>query len=81
MIAVSIQPGPRQTRAGNDAWAVAIVVKCSAIGQNGLIEAALRLLLPRMRLPRAILLPVAFDLYQQHESSVPKAHNRSCGAT
>ena len=54
MIAVSIQLGPRQTWAGNDAWAaaivvawaVAIVVKCSAIGQNGLIESALWLLLP-----------------------------------
>ena len=46
MIAISIQLSPRQTRAGNDSWADAIVVKWSGIGQNGRIEAALWLLPP-----------------------------------
>lgn len=46
MIAISIQLQPRQTRAGDDSWAVAIVVKWSGIGQEGWIEAALSLLLP-----------------------------------
>lgn len=57
MIAVAIQLWPRQTMGRNDAWAVAIVVKWSAIGQNGWIEAALWLLSPPNAFAEGDLVP------------------------